>query len=347
MKKEIIKKAFWMFFTLALSLLTIWALIKQSESMSFTTLIEKIADADIKWIVTAMILASLYIFFEAVALCSILKGIGNKASIGNGLIYSTADVYFSAITPSATGGQPASAYFMLKDGISAGVTSAALILNVMMYNISIVFLGILAILIEPKSFMGFSTTAKVFIILGFVGLSLLSLVFFSILRGSEKVFSIVKSILVFLHKRKLIHRLDSKLSKLEKVEADYENCSKLISNRTDIMIKAFIWNVLQRASQILVPAIVYVALTGNGKLVEALFAKQCLITIGYNYVPIPGALGIADFLMVDGFSSMMTKSAAFELDMISRGMTFYICVTLSGVITLIGYLKGRKNDRSI
>ncbi len=120
-----------------------------------------------------------------------------------------------------------------------------------------------------------------------------------------------------------------------------------MSNRNDIMIKAFIWNVIQRAAQIFVPAFVYIALGGETTMAGLLFSKQCLITIGYNYVPIPGALGIADYLMIDGFSSIMTKSAAFELDMISRGMTFYICVTLSGVITLIGYLRRRKYDRSI
>ena len=76
-------------------------------------------------------------------------------------------------------------------------------------------------------------------------------------------------------------------------------------------------------------------------MTRILFSKQCLITIGYNYVPIPGALGIADYLMIDGFSSVMPEGLAYELDMISRGLTFYICVALSGIITLIGYLRGR------
>ena len=131
------------------------------------------------------------------------------------------------------------------------------------------------------------------------------------------------------------------MKKLEKIESDYANCSELISGRTDIMVKAFIYNVLQRASQIIVPAWVFTALGGKLNMAGLLFSKQCLITIGYNYVPIPGALGIADYLMIDGFSGIMAKDAAFELDMISRGMSFYICVTISGIITLIGYLKRR------
>ena len=341
MNKDVLKKIFWMVFTFVLSILTIWVVIQQSNSMSLEYLMRKIAHADIRWIVVAMLSAACYVLFEAVALWAILKGIGIKTHLRNGLLYSTADVYFSAVTPSATGGQPASAYFMLKDGISAGVTSATLILNLMMYNSSIVFLGILAVIMNPDCFFGFHLTSKILIILGFIGLTLLSLFFFLLFKGSEKIFAFIRKVLIFLFNKKLIHRLETKMKKLEKIESDYANCSELISGRTDIMVKAFIYNVLQRASQIIVPAWVFTALGGKLNMAGLLFSKQCLITIGYNYVPIPGALGIADYLMIDGFSGIMAKDAAFELDMISRGMSFYICVTISGIITLIGYLKRR------
>ncbi len=342
MDRTTLKKLFWMIFTLALSVLTVGTLLKQSESMSIETLVKKISEADLKWILIAILSAGSYVLLEAVALCSILKGIGSKIKLKNGIIYSTADVFFSAVTPSATGGQPASAYFMLKDGISAGVVSAALILNVMMYNASIIFLGIAAVIIAPKVFLDFKMTSKVLIVLGFIGLSLLSAFFMSILRGSDKIFPIIERFLKFLHSKKIIHRLEPRLEKLTKIQADYNNCSAAIAGKSIIMVKAFAWNVLQRAAQIVVPALVYLSFGGRSNLFASLFSKQCLITIGYNYVPIPGALGIADYLMIDGFSDIMSKKMAFELDMISRGLTFYICVTLSGLITLFGYLKGRK-----
>ena len=342
MNKAQMKKVFWMLFSTALSILTVGTLLKQSETMSVETLIEKIGNADLRWIIIAMICSVGYVIFEAVALCSILNGLGHRKRINNGIIYSTADVYFSAITPSATGGQPASAFFMVRDGIPAGVASAALILNLMMYNASIVFLGVIAIIIAPTSFMGFKLSSKILIVLGFVGLSLLSLFFLSVLKASDKIFSTIRRFLNFLYAKKIVHKLEHKLEKLDKIEADYNNCSALISGKNKIMRKAFLWNVIQRASQIIVPTLVFISMGGSGRLSKLLFAKQCLITIGYNYVPIPGALGIADYLMIDGFSNLMTEGLAYELDMISRGLTFYICVALSGLITLFGYLKGRK-----
>ena len=139
MNKSVVKKLFWMCFTLVLSVLTIWALLKQSESMSVEQLIQLIWGADKKWMIAAILAAFSYVIFEAIAICSILNSISHEKTFKRGLLYSTADVYFSAITPSATGGQPASAFFMIRDGIPGGVTSAALVLNLMMYNASIVF----------------------------------------------------------------------------------------------------------------------------------------------------------------------------------------------------------------
>ena len=342
MNKSVIKKIFWMCFTVVLSVLTIWSILKQNESMSIGRLVDIFLQADKKWITAAMASAICYIVFEAVALCSILRGMTYKSRHFNGLIYSTADVYFSAITPSATGGQPASAFFMLRDGVPAGVTSAALILNLVMYNAAIVFLGIIAIILAPKSFFDFRTVSKIFIVLGFVGLSLLSLFFMSVFKSGDKIFELLRRFLNFLYSKKIIHKLEHKLEKLEKIETDYGNCSQMIYGKSNILFKAFFWNVAQRASQIIVPALVYIAMGGESKLTSLLFSKQCLITIGYNYVPVPGALGIADYLMIDGFSSIMSKDLAVQLDMISRGITFYICVTISGIFTLLGYLKGRK-----
>lgn len=80
----------------------------------------------------------------------------------------------------------------------------------------------------------------------------------------------------------------------------------------------------------------------------AVFAKQCLITVGYNFIPIPGGMGVSDYLMIDGFSRMMNEEMTYSVELISRGFAFYICVAVSGLITLVGYFMGRKrNDRGL
>ena len=77
-------------------------------------------------------------------------------------VYSAADIYFSAITPSASGGQPASAFFMIKDGIPATTVMAALLVNLIMYTLAVISIGVFAILAFPKIFLNFSVVCKIF-----------------------------------------------------------------------------------------------------------------------------------------------------------------------------------------
>ena len=92
----------------------------------------------------------------------------------------------------------------------------------------------------------------------------------------------------------------------------------------------------------MVHMLVFAELGGDKSLMPAAFSKQCLITIGYNFVPIPGGMGISDYLMIDGFNDIMESSMAYSVELISRGLTFYICVLISGIITLTGYLISKR-----
>ena len=72
---------------------------------------------------------------------------------------------------------------------------------------------------------------------------------------------------------------------------------------------------------------------------------QSNVVIGACCVPIPGSMGVTDFLMLDGFTSLMSEQQAANLELIARGLSFYICILLCGVLVLIKYasLRLRKN----
>ena len=344
-KKDRYKKIFWAVFSPLLAVLTVWAVLQQNRSVSVKDIIDAFSRTNKVWFTLATVCSTLFIVFEGIALNSVLKGAGYRPTFFDGLIYSTSDIYFSAVTPSATGGQPATAYFMLRDGISGGVVTATLIVNLMMYSLSTVVLGVIAIILHPHSFFGFSPFSKLLIILGGVVLGTLTVCFFFMLKNGNKVFSWLERFFSFLKRKKIINFSERMFKKLNKTKKDYAECSKLLAKNHWILIKSFIWTFLQRFSQILTPSLLYLSLGGDIGSSTIIFSKQCLITIGYNLIPIPGAMGVADYLMIDGFSEVMERNAAFSLEMLSRGLTFYICVSASGIIALIGYIIKRKHKK--
>ena len=341
-KRKISKNLIWAVISFLLAILTIRVVLKQSKDISISDLMCAIGSSNKVFFVLGATATALYVWFEGLAIRSILKKSGYGRSSVKGLLFTSSDIYFSAITPSATGGQPASAFFMIRDGIPTGIATATLVLNLMMYTISLIVLGIIAVIISPTAFTEFSWFSKILIALGFVTLLILSLSFFVLMKNEELIFKPLSKTISFLYDKKLIRDKERKLSRIEKINNDYRMCSDMISVRKSVLLSAFLWNLLQRASQLLVPMLVFASLGGDKFKWVEVFSKQCLITIGYNFIPIPGGMGISDYLMIDGFSRLMGEQTAYAVEMISRGITFYICVSVSGIITLIGYFAGRK-----
>ncbi|MCR4654971.1 MAG: flippase-like domain-containing protein [Lachnospiraceae bacterium] len=341
--RKIPQNVIWTFISVLLAVVTVRIVLKQNKDMSINELLLVIKASDPRYMIIALVFSLLYVVFEGMALNSILKHGGYKNASLNWLLYSTSDVYFSAITPSATGGQPASAFFMMRDGIPGGIATATLVLNLVMYTLSIIVLGFISMIICPEAIITFGTASKVLITAGFVILTLLSLVFVVLLKRESVIFIPMEKLIMFLHRKNIIRESQRRILKLEQIRNDYKRCSGLISSSRKILLYSFFWNFIQRATQICVPMLVFRATGGKTSKMVVVFAKQCLITIGYNFVPIPGGMGISDYLMFDGFSVMMGEETALNVALISRGITFYMCVLISGIITLAGHLLTGKN----
>lgn len=326
------KKIFWSILFPVLAALSVWAVLRSSRDASISMILRSLKDSDPLLTAAAFLCVAFYVLFEGAAIASILKIAGTKSGFGANTLYSAADIYFSAVTPSSSGGQPASAYFMIKNGIPAGVVTAALAINVALYTLATVVLGIIALAINKDLFFNFSTVSKVLIVIGFVIYSAITFFFLLVLKKGKKVFTAIE---------KLFGKNEQIRQKINKARLDYDDCVEVISRKPSGLIKAFLWNLFQRASQILVPAFLWSALGSPLSSMPQIFASQSLITIGFNCIPIPGAMGVADYITIDGFADLMNYNDAIKLELLSRGISFYLCVIICGLIVVSGYLRLR------
>ena len=110
--------------------------------------------------------------------------------------------------------------------------------------------------------------------------------------------------------------------------AEYARYAGMIGGHRGMLLRAFLCNLLQRASVISVSLCVFLA--GGGAAGDAV------------RVPIPGAMGVSDYLMLDGFGSLMSPERVVNFELLSRSVSFYTCVLLCGAVTLAGWLRRRK-----
>ena len=139
------------------------------------------------------------------------------------------------------------------------------------------------------------------------------------------------------------------VQKLEKkLEVSIEKYSSLVDVIFDgkrMLWKVYILNLLQRLSQIIVTLFTFAALHGDLRKLPQLLATQIYVVMGSNCVPIPGGMGVTDYLMLKGYQQLMSREAAFQLEMLSRGLSFYVCIFVSLTAVLIGYVTIKRKKK--
>ena len=338
------KKIFWAIASVFIAGLSIWAVISQSRNFSFATLKSFISGADKGWLLASFVCTFGFIWFEGFALVRMARHFGYKTNALDGTVYGGADVYFSAITPSASGGQPASAYFMMKDGIPGYATTVALLINLVMYTLALLTIGIVSIIFKYPMLKNFSVLSRFFIGIGIVVLIFLALVFYMLLRKGKILYGICDAVIGLMEKIHVIRHGDKLRKKLKNTMAEYQECSNSITGQTGFLAEIFFWNLMQRMSQLLVSFMIFMSMGEGVKKAVDVSVIQCFVAMGSNCVPIPGAMGVADYIMIDGFKQLVGDNAA-NMELLCRGVTFYGSVLTSAFIILIGYILRRARKK--
>ena len=338
------KKIFWAIASVFIAALSIWAVISQSRNFSFATLKSFILGADKGWLLASFVCTFGFIWFEGFALVRMARHFGYKTNALDGTVYGGADVYFSAITPSASGGQPASAYFMMKDGIPGYATTVALLINLVMYTLALLTVGIVSIIFKYPMLKNFSVLSRFFIGIGIVVLIFLALVFYMLLRKGKILYGICDAVIGLMEKIHVIRHGDKLRKKLKNTMAEYQECSNSITGQTGFLAEIFFWNLMQRMSQLLVSFMIFMSMGEGVKKAVDVSVIQCFVAMGSNCVPIPGAMGVADYIMIDGFKQLVGDNAA-NMELLCRGVTFYGSVLTSAFIILIGYILRRARKK--
>ena len=343
-KRMLIKNICWTLISFALSALTIFVVLTETKVFSLKDVFYEIKEGNTVYFIIAIFCMLLFIASEGEAIRCILKKISKPIKHRKGFFYSCADIYFSAITPSASGGQPATLFFMIKDGIPLSVCSICLLLNLFMYNCAIVFIGIICVLFKNSIFINHSVLGKALIIIGFVMLSGLMIFFFLLIKKPDWVKKIGLFLCDLLHKLKLLKNKKILENKIEKTIEKYSIISENILNEKTFMLKIFGFNLFQRCIQISIAVFVYLGIDGSVNNISNVWFAQAFSVIGSNCVPIPGAVGVIDYLMLEGFGQFMDVEMAAHTEIISRATNFYICIIVSLITVLIGYFRSKKNS---
>ncbi len=321
----------------------------KNKNFSFDEFFEFLGNLNPFYLAGAFVCMLLFIVFEALSLRIILKHMGFKTKKRYALLYSSSDIYYSAITPSATGGQPASVYFMRKSGIYGSAGTAAVTFNIFMYISSIIVIALFAFIASPSSFLDFNWIYQVLIVFGVLIQAVFMLFCFLLMKKPNILKTIAKVVFTFLNKIRIVKDIDARLKSLDKTMAEYKNKIDMILSNRSVALKSFLLNLLQRVSQMSIAVFVYLAAGLQDISIFHIFVLQSYCLLGANAVPIPGAAGVSEGLYLSAFGSLFaSKQMLLNCMMATRGIAYYICFIVAGSYTFICHiimtLKSKKGE---
>lgn len=333
-KKQLLNILF-LLFLIGVTLLIVFVV---NKDFSFRDLAEFLAACGEEWywLIAAVAASALFVIFEGVSLFFILRGLGEKPKFFSSMIYSTSDVYYSAITPSATGGQPASAYYMVKDGIGAGKASFALVFNLIGYTTAILIIGCAALIIRPAYFgLIENWFMRLLIILGFVLQGALLGFFIACMFCGGAVKKLGNGIISLLTKLRLMKKPEKWRKKIADEVEKFKECRRAIRERPFMTVADFLFNLLQRVSHVLVSCFVCLAAAPSANFFD-LFVLESLVLVGYNSVPLPGGVGAFESLYINIYCIRFGDAFILSAMMVTRAISYYLRMIVCGILTF-GY----------
>ena len=245
------------------------------------------------WLLGAVFVVG-FIESESVIIYYMMKVLGENVKLTHCFLYSFVGFFFSLITPSATGGQPAQLYFMKKDKLSLPTSTMVLLIVTITYKLVLVVLGLVVMILRP-----------------------------------EPVWRLLKPI----------------YGRLERAMEKYRYAAEFFYKNIKVIVNVFLITCVQRFLLFAVTYLVYRSFSLNLAGAGVVITLQGMISVAVDMLPLPGGLGISENLFIDIFLQICTKKYTLPVMIVSRGLSFYVQLGISAVMTVVAYLRIGSADK--
>lgn len=267
-------------------------------------------------------------------------------------------VFFGAVTPSNTGGQPMQLYLMSKQNIGVGFGSACMTQKFIVYQIITAVFSVFAVIVRfdffQSAFTGFWST--IFIILGFTVQLVVTGLFLivSFCRGiTNRLMNLINKI---MKKLKFVKNPEKKMEKLKtEVEMFHQGNKALFTNKK-VLISTYLLVFVQVMAILSVPYFIYISFgmpeiaIANGQTPATIFDVVCIqsfVLFTSNLVPLPGASGGAELAFTMYFGQFFNVGGVNKIKpaiLLWRFVTYYGALIISAPFSY--FTKGKKTEEN-
>lgn len=339
MKKSHVKQLLNILFVLLLAAFTVWSV----SDMDISAVRNFFAVCNPWFMIGAVVCMVGYFMFEACSLHLIVRRFGGKPRFRDSVAYASADVYYSSITPSATGGQPASAFYMMRDGIPGGIACFALIFNLLAFAAALLVVGLAVLICNMSLFLSYSVAARILILIGLGFQAVLILVFGACLFFPKMILGVGHFFINLLCKIRIFRNKKKWMDKIDGMVSNYQSSLDYFKQHKALILPVLLFDILQRVSLIGISCFVCASITqfayGGEISIWEIFCVQTFVVLGFNAVPLPGGSGAFEYMYLEAYSHIFPNDMTKTTMLITRVISYYLSMIVCAAITLYHHMR--------
>ena len=284
---------------------------------------------------------------NSVILQSIAKIIHSKFDFLKALKITMIGQYYSAITPFASGGQPAQIYHMKNDSFSLGKATSILMIKFIIYQIVVTIFSLSMFAFKLKFISNRISMALPFVIIG-ISISFTSIILIIGLFFNPKIIKTISTfILKLINRIKPLKNMERYLKKIDHHLEEYMISITKIKESKLMAIWVFLLTLLQLTFYFSITYFVYRAMGFNKASFIEIIAIQSLLYMAVSFIPTPGAVGASEGGFHLLFKVFFTNNVLVYAMVLWRIISYYLCIILGGLTTLIDHLRLTKRNSSV
>ncbi|HPU63561.1 MAG TPA: lysylphosphatidylglycerol synthase transmembrane domain-containing protein [Mobilitalea sp.] len=317
------------------------------HNQDLSGIIETIKDANTVYWLVAILFVIFFICTESIIIYYMMQSIRQKVKVSHCILYSFTGFFFSCITPSATGGQPAQIYLMKKDKIPLPISTLILMIVTITYKMVLVILGSAVLIFRPGRIIGYLEPVIGFCYFGLL-INMVFVVFMLVLVFHPTLAKKQLTFLVeLLGKIRLIRKKEKYLAKIEKAMEQYKDVAYYFRTHKIVTFNVFILTVIQRLMIFYVTYLTYQSFGLKDSGFTTIVILQGMISVAVDMLPLPGGMGISEKMFLTVFEPV-SNSMTLPAMVVSRGLSFYTELILSAIFTVVAFFTiGRISERKM
>jgi len=331
-------KANWVWF-LVMAVLLGWTVYTVLREQTPGQLSYALLHADWRFLLLGLGLSGGFVALEAAGSFVILRALGSPQPYRRCLLYSCTGFFFSSVTPSASGGQPAQIYRMSKDGVPVVRGGIDMLLVTIAYQTAAVIFGMAALAVCPD--LAEVLGGKVGVLLG-IGLTVfiamdVGMVLFLFLPGPLRRLGLW-GIGIFCRVRPATDR-QALEGKLDEQLANYARGAQVIRSSPALLPAVLGLIAGQLACSYAVPWLICLSFHVPGVRFAQVFALQALCAIAVGYLPLPGSAGAAENVFLRAFTHIFGAGLVAPAMILSRCVSCYLPLIVTGVVMAVTHFR--------